>query len=235
MIVTTSAYTKEEQRSMIVTKSNELVRKARVSLSLQEQKVILYLISKIKPEDTEFHQYQFSLREICDVFGISYSGTNYNDLKSAILDLNKKSFWMRLPSGVDALMMWFSRVRIDKKSGLVAIQFGEDMRPYLLELKSHFTAYKLENALSLNSRYALQLYELLLSYSSIGEIEISLDDLKEYLGVSDKYPTFKNFRARVLAPSIEQINDKTNIRLKYDTRKQGRYIKTIIFYIIRID
>lgn len=235
MAFTTSAYSKYEQRQMIVAKSNDLVRKARVSLSLQEQKVILYLISKIKPDDTEFHEYQFTIHEICDVLGIGYSGKNYNALKDAILELHKKSFWLRLPSGVDALMMWFSRVHVDKNSGLIAIQFGEDMRPYLLELKSQFTAYRLVNALNLDSRHALQLYELLLSYSSLGELEITVDALKEYLGLSDKYDSYKNFRVRVLEVAVKQINENTNLRVSFEPVRRGRSIYAVSFMITRID
>ncbi len=42
-----------ELRNYKVVKSNDLIQKSRFNLSLQEQKIILYLISKVKPEDTE--------------------------------------------------------------------------------------------------------------------------------------------------------------------------------------
>ena len=53
---------KEEVRLARVRKANELIQKSRFSLSLQQQKIILYLISKIQPTDTEFHEYKFEIK-----------------------------------------------------------------------------------------------------------------------------------------------------------------------------
>ena len=43
---------KIDQQYALVVKSNELIRKNRFSLSLTEQRIVLYLISKIKPNET---------------------------------------------------------------------------------------------------------------------------------------------------------------------------------------
>ena len=43
-----------------VIKSNELIQKSRFDLSLQEQKIILYLISQISPFDEEFKIYDLN-------------------------------------------------------------------------------------------------------------------------------------------------------------------------------
>lgn len=43
-----------DSRQMFVVKANALIQKSRFSLSLQQQKIVLYLISKIQPNDEEF-------------------------------------------------------------------------------------------------------------------------------------------------------------------------------------
>ena len=42
-----------------VNKSNDLIQRSRFNLSLQEQKIILYLISQITPYDHDFKLYEF--------------------------------------------------------------------------------------------------------------------------------------------------------------------------------
>ena len=61
MDIQTSLFTEdellEEERNQLVVKHNALIQKTRYSLNTQQQKIILYLISKIKPDDDELKEY----------------------------------------------------------------------------------------------------------------------------------------------------------------------------------
>ena len=57
-----------------VNKSNELIQRTRFNFSLQEQKIILYLISHITPYDKEFKLYEFNIQDFCKVCGIDADG-----------------------------------------------------------------------------------------------------------------------------------------------------------------
>lgn len=48
-------------REMDVVKRDDMIQHARFTLSIQEQKCILYAISRIKPEDTAFTEYTFDI------------------------------------------------------------------------------------------------------------------------------------------------------------------------------
>lgn len=53
----------EEQRTYIIAKSNQLIQNLKNKtghLSLQEQRLILYLIAQVKPDDTEFAIFDLS-------------------------------------------------------------------------------------------------------------------------------------------------------------------------------
>ena len=68
-----------KQRSYTVVKSNEIIQKARYDLSVTELKLLAYIISKIKPTDTELQEYSFSVKDFCQVCGIDYTnGYNYH-------------------------------------------------------------------------------------------------------------------------------------------------------------
>ena len=83
-------------RSYKVVKSNDLIQKARFDLTVQEQKIILYLISKLKPDDDKSTAVKFTVKEFCSVCGINLSGKNYNDINNIIKNLADKSLWIRL-------------------------------------------------------------------------------------------------------------------------------------------
>ena len=93
-----------ELRNNTVIKANELIQKSRFSLSLQQQKVVLYLISQITPFDEDFKLYEFSIVEFCKVCGIDYdSGKNYADLKAAIKEIADKSVWIKTEDDEETL------------------------------------------------------------------------------------------------------------------------------------
>ncbi|MCL1912479.1 MAG: replication initiation protein [Eubacteriaceae bacterium] len=53
----------KKSRQNYVIKSNEIVQKGRHNLTMQEQKILLYVISKIKPADLDFKQFHFSIQD----------------------------------------------------------------------------------------------------------------------------------------------------------------------------
>ena len=53
----------KEARNKLVAKDNRIIQNSRMSLSLVEYKAILYLISKIKPDDEPGGIYVFNCKE----------------------------------------------------------------------------------------------------------------------------------------------------------------------------
>ena len=86
----------DKSRSMIVVKSNALIQQTRYELSLQEQRILLYLISKIKPDDTEIKETEISIIDFCKVCGIDYTKNKatYSYVKSILKNLADKSNWI---------------------------------------------------------------------------------------------------------------------------------------------
>lgn len=77
----------EEQRTYIIAKSNQLIQNLKNKtghLSLQEQRLILYLIAQVKPDDTEFAIFDLSCQEFCNVCGITCNGTNYDNIRACL-------------------------------------------------------------------------------------------------------------------------------------------------------
>ena len=82
------------ERQQLVIKANALVQKTKYALTAQEQKIILYIISKVKPLDTEFTTVSIDIKNLCDICGIEYNSKNYINFFSSIKSLADKSFWL---------------------------------------------------------------------------------------------------------------------------------------------
>lgn len=224
-----------ELRNNTVVKANELIQKSRFSLSLQQQKIVLYLISQIMPYDEDFKLYEFSIIEFCKVCGIDYeSGKNYADLKAAVKEIADKSVWIRLANGKQTLVRWIEKPYIDDNSGIIQIKLDADMKPYLLQLKENFTKYELLWTLNFKSKYTIRLYELIKSihYHDVFDYqkEFDLDELRRMLG-AETYKTYQTFKTRVLEPSVAEINAYSDKTIEYEPIKKGRAISKIKLYL----
>lgn len=230
------------KREYLVVKSNQLVQKNRYELSLQEQKVIAFICSMIKPVEPSPEtygkpfqlEYEFDVREYCQVCGLDYnSGQNYINIKTTLKGLRDKSMWLTMPDGSESLCGWLSKVNINKRSGKALIKLDEDLVPYLFDLKQKFTQYKLIQILGMRSAFSVRIYELMKSYANIRRAEFDIDKLKKLLMVQDvkSYTNFKDFRIKVLETALREINEYTDLNVSYQTIKKGRKVIRVVFDI----
>ncbi|MCL2410408.1 MAG: replication initiation protein [Treponema sp.] len=218
-------------RNYKVVKANELIQKSRFDLNLQEQKIILYIISKIKPADLEFEEYSFSIQDFCEVCGFdNTSGKNYENIKKSLQDLRNKSVWIQINDKRQTTLAWFDKVTIDRGSGVVTLKIDDHMKPYLLALKSNFTQYELFYTLAMKSRYSIRLYELLKSHEFRINKIFGVDELKVLLS-AEKYERFPDFKRRVLDIAVKEINEVSDLNAEYEIIKKGRKSDNIDFEI----
>ena len=209
-------------------KANDLVQKSRYSLSVQQQKIVLFLISQINPYATEFKNVKFSIQEFCKVCNIDYeSGKNYATIKEQIKNIADKSCWIKTESGKDTLLRWIEKPYIDENSGIIEIKIDDDMKPFLLQLKENYTQFNLSDTLLFKSKYSIRLYELIESYRyhklETFERVFEIEELKTILDCNN-YKTFKDFNTRALKPAIEEINRYTYLDIKCEYVKEIRKI-----------
>ena len=220
----------EADRHYSVVKSNKLIQQSRHSLSTTEQKIILYLLTKIKPKDNDLKIYDFQIRDFCSVCGISNSGTNYTDLKAAIKKLADKSFWVKTDNGEETLVRWIEKPYIEPHSGTMRIKLDVEMRPYLLGLKTKFTQYEIYYVLAMKSQYSIRVYELLKSYEFERNKKWEITEFKKLVG-AEKYQRHADFTRKVLDIAFREINELGDIRIDYTLEKVSRTYKFITFLI----
>ena len=86
----------------------------------------------------------------------------------------------------------------------------------------------------MNSRYAIQLFELFKSYEYRKIVSVSVDRLKKFLMV-DKVKTYENFgkfREKILTVAVNEINKHSDITISYEVSgKEVRKITELTFFI----
>ena len=157
----TPEYQTSVSREYLVVKHNAIIQKNKYqvaknagnSLSLLEQKVLLYVISRIKPDDTELKEQIFDIAEFCRVCGIQPGGENYPYLKEVIAKLKGRVMWL-VAEDSETTVSWIDKATIYKKSGKIKIRLDEDLKPYLLMLSRNYTQYPLHDIIKMKTKYS---------------------------------------------------------------------------------
>lgn len=227
------SYEISKYRNNKVVKSNTLIQKSRHQFSVQQQKALLFLISQIKPEQSEFDWQSFGIIEFCEVCGIrTDSGKNYKDLKDALQGLSDKSLWLTLKNGDEYLTRWLQNVRIQHRTGKIAVRFDEEMRPFLLELQERYTQFELRYTLAMRSKYSVRLYEILKSYTEMAKdepIKFTVERFKNLVGT--EYDRWVDVKRKVIEVALKEINEYTDLFVTYEAKKKGRAYTKISFTI----
>lgn len=216
----------------LVVKGNKLVE-ARYTLNLNEQKVLLYAISKLDRDKPEMDWVELDIKEFTDLMEIQ--GKQYDQFRATVRSLRRREVIIDTEQE-ELITGWLSSIRFYKNTGVVKLKFGDGLVPYLLQLQKTFTSYQLKNVLHLDSKYSIRIYELLKQYQGYKkptkDREFDIQDLRDKLGIAkDEYKRFVNFETRVLKTSMQEINQHTDVKMTYEKIKNGRKIARIRFTV----
>lgn len=227
---------RNERKRKVVT-SNYLTRN-QIVLSARERKIVTYLISRIKPGDDKNTRYSFQIREFCEVCGIDYLN-NVSGVKDAIRRLANKSEWIRTTDQkngktvkVDRLFRWMESVEFVPDSGIVEFNFPRNMGDQLYELRKNFTEFQLISVLGMKNKYSIHFYQYLVSFKSVGKVEMTLEELREVLQLGDKYRNYKDLNKFVLKSIIREINFFSDIEVEIQKISEaGKAVSSLVFLI----
>jgi plasmid replication initiation protein len=212
----------------MVVQDNSLIM-ANYNMTALEQKVFLIMLSTIKKDTKNLMSTSFRVKDIADLLRIAPEPL-YRDLPKVCKSIVGKVVEIKKSNGDWEIFNIVSYAKYKNKQGLITLEINSKAEPYLLELKDFFTAFQLRNALNLDSKYSIRLYQLSKSNIYRKSFVIELDDLKEKLKLTQKsYNLFSNIRTKVLEPAIEEINQKTDINIGIEYIKAGKSVNAIKF------
>jgi plasmid replication initiation protein len=210
-------------------------------MTMQQQKILLYCISKIKPNDPAETKYEIKIEDLCKACNIDIDGGGfyYKAIRDDMMHMIKRDM-VEMPDGSQATVSWLGDFKFHKGSDTVDIWFNPNLSEYLFNLQQCYTQYKLEDIIVLKGKHSIRLYEILRSYVKQREIDrglnkeimLSIEKIRHMLSV-DTYPRWADFNRFVLKKAVDEINlcsDKMHI--EYDVYTGGGRNKTKVNFIL---
>jgi len=200
-----------DRNDYVAIQANALVRANQGSLTLTQKRILLYVISKIKPDDEDFKYYRINVSEFASL--LPNKGSNETlSCMSAMDGLESKKLKIDFGSHTTS-----TRLALKSKyyvgEGYFEVLLDDELKPLLLSLREQFSEVYIRHALQLTSTHAVRLYEILKSWQSTGLLITSPDELRDMLGIPDKYKVFSQFKAKCLKPAFDQINNTTDLNI----------------------
>lgn len=215
---------------LTVHKANNFVQ-ASYSMTLDEMRILSLTLGVFNPKNPSKRGFDFTVAEFCKHFPEVNPDIAYTQVRNAVLKISKR--WVTLVDNEHELteVALIHKRSYFKKEGRFYIEFHDELIPYISELHDNYTKYQLVNIGAFSSTHSIRLYELCSQYRDTGWRQTPLNDLKEWLQVSDKYERYNNFNQRVLTPAIDEINAKSDLLVSVEPIKRGRSIVSLKFTI----
>jgi len=199
-----------------VRKSNVFVD-GRYRFNLQEQKILLQIVSKIRIDEKDFTSYFVSWDDLKKV-----SNGRLNTSKKIDESCGKlKNKTIKIKKGnIEENFGFLSGWRTTAGQG-VHFRIDPCMKEMLLDLlkEGNFTLYNLECAMAMTSSHSIRLYELMKSNQWKKQpVIISLDAIKWSLDIEKNSPTYSDFgafRVHILEKSQKAFKKHTDIVFDY--------------------
>ncbi len=214
---------------LTISKANSFVE-ASYQMTLDEMRVLSLTLGVFDPLNPQ-RGFEFTVSEFCQHFPDVNPDIAYTQVQKAILKIAKRDMVLRDDAKMFVAVPFVTKRVYFKTEGRFYIEFHEDLMPYIANLKARYTKYELVNIGAFTSTHTIRLYELCSQYKTVGEREIKLSELKDWLQVSDKYPIFYDFKKRVITPSVDEINAKSDLLVSAVPIKRGRSIVSLKFTI----
>lgn len=220
----------------LVVKSNRIVT-AFQSLSLTEMCLIQLAIvdARETEQGLEINKpLSISAKRYAEAFDVQID-TAYKILAQAGKGLRARYFTFLDDTGSKIETNWVQQVRYVKSEGRIEVIFTVAVVNEITRLSSHFTQYDLEFIATLNSIYSVRLYELIVKWLSARQTDVfDYEILRGQLGIGvNEYKRMTDFKKRVLDLAVNEINEKTDIKVSYEQKKTGTTITGFKFKVAK--
>ena len=224
------------KKDYLVEKRNVLNEIRANSMSLQELRFFSIYLAKINTRDTSTRVVRFSLNDFRRI--MEFSKLNITQLQATVDGLLCKVVGVPMEGGGFERFQLFKECRVGNNNNgewYIEIDAHDKALPLMFEFKERYFTYELWNALRLKSANQIRMYELLKQYEYIGERVISIQELRELLGIDDKeYTRYNNFKVRIIDACQNALETYTDIKFTYEPhgpRGRGGKVNSLKFTI----
>jgi len=215
----------------LATQSNKLIEAA-YRMSLPAKRVMLMLLSQIHPAQRDItKRIRIEALDYSKKTGVDLSQA-YKDIQNGCMELMKTIITTRsIEDKTTEHCVVVSWMKYHDNEGWLEAVFSTWIIPYIHCLtRVAYTTITVDEALRFKRFYTIRLYELLMQFKKTQERYIKIKSLRDIFQLENgTYARFADFRRWVLAPSVKEINEKTNWDIIYEPIKVGKKITSISF------
>ncbi len=222
-------------KNQMVVSNNYITAVHPEKMTINAMKLFRVAITQCRMSDKGFYEYSFAIKELSEMLGVDRSDI-YRDTQ----DLCKNIMQMLLYVGDgNPRHQWeykhiFDKCRYDPKQEAVNIQLHKDMTALFLELKRNFTEIPIDVLLTIKSKYAIRIYEVICQKmmhhfphaSTSTEIMLTPEEIRKATRTDSKktYDLIGNLKNKVILPSLAEIERCANWKIICTDVKRGRRI-----------
>ncbi len=220
--------------------ANDMLVHSASNLSLDELKLLRFIIMQTKKGDEELFEFDVAAKDLAKLFGVNIKT---KDLYKRLQTMAKHIMQEVIYIGDDIKNKWIMFHWVDVcryNNGILTIKISDELKPFLVNLRGHFTRYQLSEIISFKSTYAIRLYEILNAYLNENnlphadvaiEISISVEELRKATGTEKKFERPFDFKRKVIDIATKEINEKSKYHITATPYKKGKAIVGFDFLI----
>lgn len=218
-----------------VVKDNALID-ACFDLSLAEYRILLLAMVVAREQDplSVFTPIEITGLDYAQQFDLDRS-TAYESLAEASKTLLRRTYsYKDTYRGKEAIsdVHWLTQATYVPSTGVVVLYFTHQTISLISRLEEHFTKYHIDQVSKFKSKYSIRLYEIVIKWLDNKKTQkYALDEFREKMGISSEYKQMSDFKINVLDKALKEINEHSDITLKYEQFKKGRVITDFQFKI----
>jgi len=221
----------------LVVKTNQL-NSALQNLSLPEIRIVQLAIVDARETNTGLSTdkpLRIDALRYAEMFETTRQN-GYKRMKEAEETLFNRRFSYIDDKGKVIKSRWIQQVRYLDDEGAIELVFTLAVVNGISRIdgaEDFFTSYLLEQTASMDSIYSVRLYELLVQWKAAKQTPMfALEKFRDQLGVGiEEYKAMNDFKKRVLLVAIDEINEKSDIKISYEQVKKGRKIIGFTFTV----
>lgn len=220
----------------IVVKSNKLLA-ACYDLSLKELQLVNWLVRVAQEDEDDYKYYEIDLPLFLQYMGLDGSNSARDRVRQVTANLQEKMIEIEAIErpGEWERFGWLRYAQVRREGPRLVLRLGinPEIRPYIKDLKSAFTKTNFYMLPEFTRPVAWRFYEWFKQFADTGWFIITIDELRRRLDIKDgEYQRFNNLRQRLIDPSIEQVNQVSDILVRLEkTEKRGRSVHKLHFRI----
>jgi plasmid replication initiation protein len=215
------------------------------TLSATAKKLTAMAMALIPP-DLSSRTAAFTFPEFCKALDVPAGGETYKVFKEAVNECMQCVITIESEPNAKGKKRWkkytwFSMAEFDEATGKATMKFSLELAGVLAELKWVYSKVHLQDFGRLQSRYAIRLYEIALSFAYLkgkqGNKDAAwyfqwpIEELRQILGVpEDAYKETHLFKQKVIDGPIREINNAgLGLAINIERVTQGRFLVALRF------